>query len=332
MADKTVHVVTGGAGFIGSNIVAGLEEQGADVVVIDTFGLDEKWRNIAKRRLEDIVEPSQTIMALGALAPKIASVIHMGAISSTAEMDIARIIESNFRYSCLLWHWCAAQDVPFIYASSAATYGDGSNGFHDHTEPDYLAQLKPLNAYGWSKHLFDRWVCHRVANKYPAPSRWAGLKFFNVYGPNEYHKGPMRSVAVQLFEQVQRGEAAKLFASDRPDCCDGGQKRDFVWVGNCVDIALWFVHGTRPNGIYNVGSGQARTFSDLADAVFVAMGKSPRIEFVPMPEDLKGRYQYFTEATTKKLSIAGYVPPRTPLEEGIRNYVSKFLVAGDIYR
>jgi ADP-L-glycero-D-manno-heptose 6-epimerase len=222
--------------------------------------------------------------------------------------------------------------VPFIYASSAATYGDGSNGFYDHTEASYLAQLRPLNAYGWSKHLFDRWVCHRVENNYPAPSRWSGLKFFNVYGPNEYHKGAMRSVAVQLFDQIQRGEAAKLFASDRPNCSDGCQKRDFVSVEDCVDIVLWFLHAPRSNGIYNVGSGQARTFKDLAEAVFAALGKASRIEFVPMPKDLKGRYQYFTEATTNKLSNAGYAATRTILEEGIRRYVRGFLLAADIYR
>ena len=256
----------------------------------------------------------------------------MGAISSTTDADIGRIIESNFRYSCRLWQWCAAHDVPLIYASSAATYGDGANGFDDRADPSYLAQLKPLNAYGWSKHLFDRWVCHRVENKGPAPSRWAGLKFFNVYGPNEYHKGPMRSVAVQLFEQIKRGEPAKLLASDRPDCSDGCQRRDFVWVGDCVDIALWFVSGRRLNGIYNVGSGKARTFNDLAEAMFVALGKSPRIEFVPIPTALRGRYQYFTEATTERLSQAGYSAGGLPLEEGIRRYVSEFLLAADIYR
>ncbi len=332
MTEKTIYVVTGGAGFIGSNVVAALEEQGADVVVIDALGVDEKWRNIGKRRLEDIVEPFQTMMALEALAPRIAGVIHMGAISSTMEPDIARVVEANFRYSCRLWDWCAVWDVPFIYASSAATYGDGSNGFYDRTEANYLAQLRPLNAYGWSKHLFDRWVCHRVENGSSAPSRWAGLKFFNVYGPNEYHKGAMRSVAVQLFEQIQRGEAAKLFASDRPDCGDGCQTRDFVWVEDCVDVALWFLQAPRSNGIYNVGCGQARTFKDLAEAVFAASGKASRIEFVPMPSDLKGRYQYFTEATTDKLSNAGYVAPRTILEDGIQRYVSRFLLAADIYR
>jgi ADP-L-glycero-D-manno-heptose 6-epimerase len=332
MNDRSVHVVTGGAGFIGSNIVAALAERHADVVVIDTLGSDEKWRNIAKRRLDDIVDPAQTVTALDELAPSIASVIHMGAISSTTETDIGRIIESNFRYSCRLWLWCAAHDVPLIFASSAATYGDGANGFDDRSDPTYLAQLKPLNAYGWSKHLFDRWVCHRVENKGPAPSRWAGLKFFNVYGPNEYHKGPMRSVAVQLFEQIKRGDPAKLLASDRPDCSDGCQKRDFVWVGDCVDIILWFVSGRRLNGIYNVGAGEARTFNDLAEAVFVALGKTPRIEFVPLPRALRGHYQYFTQATTERLSRAGYTAGRLPLEQGIRRYVGDFLLAADIYR
>jgi ADP-L-glycero-D-manno-heptose 6-epimerase len=332
MNNKSVHVVTGGAGFIGSNIVAALDEQGAETVVIDTLGSDDKWRNIAKRRLEDIVDPGQTMTALDERTPNIASVIHMGAISSTTDTDINGLVESNFRYSCRLWHWCAAHDVPFIYASSAATYGDGANGFCDRTDPTYLAQLRPLNAYGWSKHLFDRWVCHRIDNECPAPSRWAGLKFFNAYGPNEYHKGPMRSVAVQLFEQIMRGEPAKLFASDRSDCGDGCQRRDFVWIEDCVDIALWFVGGPRPNGIYNVGSGQARTFKDLAEAVFVALGKTPQIEFIVPPKSFRGRYQYFTEATTDKLSRAGYVSGRVPLEDGLNRYVGRFLLTADIYR
>jgi ADP-L-glycero-D-manno-heptose 6-epimerase len=333
MASRPLHVVTGGAGFIGSNIAAKLQEQGADVCVVDVLGSDEKWRNIAKRRLIDIVDPAQTVGALEAWGPRVTSVIHMGAVSSTTERNVDVIVESNFRYSCRLWNWCADNNIPFVYASSAATYGDGSSGFDDRTDSEYLARLRPLSAYAWSKHLFDCWVCDRVAScEQRAPSRWAGLKFFNVYGPNEYHKGPMRSVAVQVFEQIQRGEPVKLFASDRPEFPDGGQNRDFVWVGDCVDIALWFVSGVRQNGIYNVGSGKARSFSDLAGAVFATTGKSPRIEFVQMPEKLKGKYQYFTEAPMEKLSVAGYTGHRTALEVGVEKYVMDYLLTSDIHR
>ena len=208
---------------------------------------------------------------LDELAPGITSVIHMGAISSTSEQNVDAIVASNFRYSCRLWHWCAEHTIRSYTHPLPRHTATARADFYDRTDCQYLMRLRPLNAYAWSKHLFDRWVCNRIALAKPIPSRWAGLKFFNVYGPNEYHKGSMRSVAKQVFEQIQRGEPARLFASSRPDYPDGGQKRDFVWVADCVDIVLWFVSSARPNGIYNVGSGRARTFRDSADAVFMAM-------------------------------------------------------------
>jgi len=320
-----MYVVTGGAGFIGSNIVAALEERGDDVIVVDALGSDDKWRNIAKRRLVDLLPPSSE---LDSVRGKVAGVIHMGAISSTTERDADLIVENNFRYSRYLWDWCAQNKVPFVYASSAATYGDGSLGFDDRDDSKHLAKLRPLNAYGWSKHLFDRWTCDRAKRGGATPPHWAGLKFFNVFGPNEFHKGGQRSVALQIFEQVARGEPVKLFASDHPKYPDGGQLRDFVWVGDCVDIALWFADGNRPSGLYNVGTGKASSVVDLANAVFIAMNKPPEIEFVPMPGVLKGRYQYFTQAEMKKIKAAGYSTEPTSLEEGVRHYVREYLAGG----
>ena len=236
-----LYVVTGGAGFIGSNIVAALEERGSAVVVVDIA--DEiKKPNLAKRSLTALIAPDAALPELEALGNRITGVIHMGAISDTTVMDVERMMENNFHFSCRLWNWCAAHHVPFVYASSAATYGDGTAGFEDREDETYLAQLQPLNPYGLSKHLFDRWaLTQRIA-----PPRWAGLKFFNVFGPNEYHKGAMRSVALQLFEQIDRNGVARLFQSDRPDIAHGGQERDFVWVGDCVDVVLWLLEDARP--------------------------------------------------------------------------------------
>jgi ADP-L-glycero-D-manno-heptose 6-epimerase len=328
---RPVHIVTGGAGFIGSNIVAALDGRDDEVIVADVLGDGEKWRNLAGRRLLDLVAPDRLFDTLDAQL-SIAGVIHMGAISSTTERDADLIVETNFRLSRRLWDWCAQAGVPFVYASSAATYGDGAAGFEDRDDAAHLARLKPLNAYGWSKHLFDRWVRARLDAGDAAPPRWAGLKFFNVYGPNEAHKGGQRSVAHQIYEQIQRGEPVRLFASDRPDYPDGGQKRDFVWVGDCADIALWFIDGARPSGIYNVGTGTARTFADLAGAVFAAMGRRPVIEYVPMPDMLRSKYQYFTEAPMRKLAAAGFPGTPTPLEAGIARYVRDYLAAADPYR
>ena len=327
MSVKPVYVVTGGAGFIGSNAVAALAARDEDIVVIDSMGTGDKWRNIAKHRLADLVAPPDAFAALAALGSRVAGIVHMGAISSTTEEDVDLIVETNFRLSCRLWDWCTRANVPLVYASSAATYGDGSLGFEDRDDDEHLSRLRPLNAYGWSKNLFDRWVCERVSRGL-SPSRWAGLKFFNVFGPNERHKGSQRSVAVQVYEQILRGEKVKLFASEHPDYADGGQMRDFVWVGDCVDIILWFLDGSRQSGIYNAGSGKARSFRNLAEAVYAALDIPPAIAYVPMPSALKGRYQYFTEARMHKLAEAGYTKSPTSLEEGVRRFVHDHLQRG----
>jgi ADP-L-glycero-D-manno-heptose 6-epimerase len=324
-------VVTGGAGFIGSNLVAGLEERGHEIVVCDTLGSGDKWRNIAKRALADIVAPEHLLRFLDAKRQSIEAVFHLGAISSTTETDVDLIVENNFRFSSTLWHWCRSMPSKrLIYASSAATYGDGTAGFDDDAAPDALAKLRPLNPYGWSKHLFDRWVMSQGSGL--KPRQCVGLKFFNVYGPNEYHKGAQRSVVHQLYPRAMDGEAAVLFRSHDPAYPDGGQKRDFIWVGDCVDVMLWLLDHPEVNGLFNVGTGAARSFADLARAVFAACGRNARIEFVDTPAAIRDRYQYFTEARMDRLRRAGYVAPFTSLEDGVRRYVEQFLRQPDPYR
>ena len=329
-----MYVITGGAGFIGSNIAAALDEQGADIVVSDWLGANDfKWRNIAKRRLMDVVAPEATQAFLDANREKIAGVFHMGAISTTTETDIDAIVRNNIRLSIDLWSWCAGANVPLVYASSAATYGDGREGFLDRFDADYLARLRPLNAYGWSKAFFDRWVQHAVATGARCPPRWFGLKFFNVYGPNEYHKGAQRSVAVQLHAQIRESGRVRLFRSENPDYPDGGQLRDFVWVGDCVRVALWALQEpVGESGLYNVGSGTARTFLDKAKIIFAEMGVAPRIDFIELPAALKSKYQYYTCGSIDKLRSAGYTGPSTSLEHGLSLYVKKYLESADGYQ
>jgi ADP-L-glycero-D-manno-heptose 6-epimerase len=325
-------VVTGAAGFIGSNLLAGLEARGAsDLVACDRLGTGDKWRNIAKRELAAIVAPESLLDFLARNRYAVETVFHLGAISSTTEIDADLVVEQNFRYSLALWEWCAEAGVPFIYASSAATYGDGAQGFDDDGAPGSLARLRPLNAYGWSKHLFDRRVARLAAGNASRPPHWAGLKFFNVYGPNEYHKGGQRSVVPQIYEQIAGSGRARLFKSHRPDYPDGGQKRDFVWVGDCVEVLLWLADNRPVNGLFNCGTGTARTFLDLANAVIAESGQTASVEFVPTPENIRDKYQYFTEARMERLRAAGYAKPFTTLEEGVALYVRNHLRAADPY-
>ncbi len=327
-------VVTGGAGFIGSNLVAGLEERGlGDIVISDTLGSADKWRNIAKREIRDVVHPSRLFDYLDTHADEIEVIYHLGAISSTTENDADLIIDTNFVLSRRLWKWCWKHKKRFIYASSAATYGDGHHGFKDEESIDGIKHFMPLNPYGWSKHVFDRRIARVVETKSePLPTQWAGLKFFNVYGPNEYHKGDQMSVVCKLFPQVQAGAAARLFKSHHPDYQDGGQLRDFVWVGDCVDVMLWLYDNPNVNGLFNVGSGKARSFKDLAEATFKATGKAPKITYTDMPEGLRDKYQYYTQADVSKIRQAGYTKPFTELEEGIGKYVKDYLSKGDPYK
>ena len=327
-------VVTGGAGFIGSNVVAALDEDGrGSIAVCDRLGSGEKWRNIAKREIADLVPPEELFDYLGAERASVETVVHMGAVSATTENDVDLIVANNFRLSVALWDWCAANAVRFIYASSAATYGDGSQGFDDDPSPGALARLRPLNPYGWSKHLFDRTVARAVREGRPRPPQWVGMKFFNVYGPNEYHKGAQQSVVAQIYPFAATGQAATLFKSHNPDYADGGQMRDFVWIEDCVDMVSWFLDHSDVNGLFNCGTGKARSFADLAGAVYLALGKEPDIEYGPTPEAIRDHYQYFTQAEMGRLGDAGYPLDRlAALEDGITHSVQGFLSAPDRYR
>ena len=327
-----MYFVTGGAGFIGSNLVAALSARDERVVVCDRLGDRDKWRNLAHHELDDLVAPERTFEALNARAEAVQAVLHMGAISSTSETDGDRLVETNFRLSRDLWRWCTANEVPLIYASSAATYGDGAHGFDDTQDRAGLAKFRPLNGYGWSKHLFDRWVARELAEGAARPPQWAGLKFFNVYGPNEYHKGGQASVPWHLVQQIRAGGPARLFRSHHPDYPDGGQLRDFVYVDDCVAVVRWLLDAPRVSGLFNLGTGRARTFHDLARAVFAALGEAENIEFIPTPEHLRATYQYFTQARVEKLRRAGYEQPFTELEDGIAAYVREYLTRPDPYR
>lgn len=327
-------VVTGAAGFIGSNLLAGLEERGIyDVVVCDVLGSNDKWRNISKREIRDFIKPENLIEYLEMHKEEVEVVFHMGAISSTTEKDADLIVEMNFVLSRALFKWCAKNGVRLIYASSCATYGDGKNGFVDDESTEFLAKLRPLNPYGWSKHLFDRTVARFKENDREAiPPQCVGLKFTNVYGPNEYHKGEQMSVVCKLYPQVVAGAAARLFKSHHADYEDGGQLRDFIYVEDCVDVMMWFYDNPDKSGLFNVGTGKARSFKDLALSVFGAVGKEPKINYIDMPEELKGKYQYYTQADMTKLRNAGYSKEFTELEDGIRKYVLDYMASEDPYK
>jgi ADP-L-glycero-D-manno-heptose 6-epimerase len=328
-----MYVVTGGAGFIGSNLLAALEARGdGELVVVDRLRSNDKWRNISKREIREIVAPDQLFPFLDANLKKIRMVFHMGAISSTTETDADKIIDNNFNLSCRLFAWCTEHKIRLIYASSAATYGDGSHGFDDDFGVTPLSLLQPLNAYGWSKHLFDRRLARHASRGGAMPPQWVGLKFFNVYGPNEYHKGAQQSVVSHIFPNAEAGGPAHLFKSHHPDYADGGQMRDFVWVDDVVDVMTWLLDHSAVSGLYNLGSGRARSFYDLAAAVYRALGKEPYVKYIDTPLPIRDKYQYFTEARMERLRAAGYGRQFTPLEQGVSEYVTRFLATPDRYR
>ena len=324
-------LLTGAAGFIGSNMLRRLNEAGrTDIVVCDRLGTGGKWHNLRKHEFRDFV-PIERLGSWLSESPDLEAVIHLGANSSTTATDGDEVMQSNFSCSLAVWEHCARVAIPLVYASSAATYGNGAQGFADDDSPEFLATLRPLNLYGWSKHLFDRRATRDAAEGRPVPPNWYGLKFFNVYGPNEYHKAGMHSAVLTVTDAVLAGGPAQLFASDRPDIADGGQSRDFVFVEDLCDVMLWMLRARPASGLYNIGSGTARSFADLARAVFAAVGKEPRIAYIPMPEKLRGRYQYWTEASLGKLRRAGYNLPMTTLEDGVERYVTDYLTREDRY-
>jgi ADP-L-glycero-D-manno-heptose 6-epimerase len=311
-------LLTGGAGFIGSILHAALAERGQPCIIADWLGTEGKWRNLQRHPPARLLRPEHLDAFLEA-RPDLEAVIHLGAISETTAVDGDLIWETNVELSWRLWRWCAGAGVPLIYASSAATYGDGSAGFTD--DPAALDKLRPLNLYAWSKHAFDLRVASHLAADLPAPPQWAGLKFFNVYGPNEYHKGKMISVIRRKWDEIAAGDPVRLFRSDRPGLADGQQQRDFVWVGDVVDIILWLLDHPSVSGLFNAGTGAARTYIDVARSICAAAGQPERIEFLDMPEALRGHYQSFTQADMSRLRAAGYPGQFTPLEDGVRRYV-----------
>ncbi|WP_037492563.1 ADP-glyceromanno-heptose 6-epimerase [Sneathiella glossodoripedis] len=323
-------LVTGGAGFIGSNIVAALSDKNDEIIVCDWLEKGDKWKNLANHVVSDFVDPDNLDTWLKT-APALDAIIHMGAISATTETDGDLILKRNFRPTRMLWDWCTAHKIPFLYASSAATYGDGSAGFKDEQSPEALEKLKPLNLYGYSKHAFDKFVAAVEREGGPTPPQWAGLKFFNVYGPNEYHKEGMKSVIAQSYPKIAAGEPVTLFKSHNPDYEDGGQLRDFVYVKDCVKVILWLLDNPQVSGLFNLGTGSARSFKDLALATFAAADKEPDIRYIDTPISIRDKYQYFTEADMQKLKQAGYGGNFYALEDGIRDYVQSYLSKEDPY-
>lgn len=310
--------ITGAAGFIGSNLAHRLAGEGRDLLLVDhplTAAKAANWVGLSGFRFLD---HNRFLESLHNDIRELEAVFHLGACSATTESDWSYLERNNVGYTRTLWNWCTAHGCPFLYASSAATYGDGSRGFDDRTPP---TQLEPLNLYGKSKNDFDIWALAEIAAGRAVPPRWAGLKFFNVFGPREVHKGRMASVVFQAWKQVRIAGNVSLFRSTVPDFPDGGQRRDFVFVDDCVDHLLWLWRNPAACGLYNSGTGDARTFLDLARAVFAALGREPDIRFIDMPADLAGRYQSFTQADMTKLRGAGYALPPTKLEDGVRTTV-----------
>lgn len=323
-------LITGGAGFIGSNLHGALVRRGQETIVADWFGTEGKWRNLARHPPARVIPPAELDAFLDG-RPPLEMVFHMGAVSETTATDGDLTWATNVELSRRIWEWCADRGVRLVYASSAATYGDGAQGFEDGFALPTLERLRPLNLYGWTKHAFDLLVARMVVGHQPRPPQWVGLKFFNVYGPNEYHKGRMISVIKVKHDELAAGGSARLFRSNVPGLADGEQARDFIWVGDVVDVMLWLLDTPGVSGLFNVGTGQARSYLDMAHAVCDAAGLPRRIEFIDMPPALRGQYQSFTQAPMQRLRDAGYAGQFTPLEEGVRRYVQEHLATGDPY-
>ena len=320
-------VVTGGAGFIGSAFVWRLNKEGInDIVIVDSLGTDDKWKNLVNLRFADYIHKDNFLRLIcdDQLPFDVSAIVHMGACSSTTERDADYLWNNNYLYTKTLAVWSLKRGIRYIYASSAATYGDGTQGFSD--DHSKINELKPINMYGYSKQLFDLW-----ALKNHAESKIAGIKFFNVFGPNEYHKADMTSVIFKAFHQIKETGKVKLFKSYKPEYKDGGQLRDFIYVKDCLNVMWWLFNNPAANGIFNLGTGKARTWNDLIKAVFTAMGIKTNIEYIEMPESLRNQYQYFTEAKMDKLKAAGCLVEFSSLEDSVRDYVVNHLQKTDQY-
>ena len=333
MEKQPVILITGAAGFIGSCMVHFLNEQGIEnIILVDKFTDIEKEKNWKHKKYKHLVDRELLLEWLDKNKPKVEFVIHLGARTDTTEFDYNIHRELNLEYSEDVWNYCTAYNIPLIYASSAATYGNGELGFDD--DDEMICDLKPLNTYALSKNEFDKWAIQQLN----APPFWAGLKFFNVYGPNEYHKERMASVIFHACKQIEEKGCVKLFKSQKPEFKDGEQLRDFVYVKDVVKVIWWMYNAMKNNkwakdrnGIYNIGTGKARTFNDVAKATFAALDKEPKIRYIDLPDDLKDAYQYFTEASVLKLKHAGYEAPFTSLEDGVNDYVRNYLSKKEYY-
>jgi len=325
-------LVTGGGGFLGSNLVAALLRLGThQIVVCDSFGAGNKWRNLSKHPVHEIIPPAELFSWLDENQSQLEIIYHLASISSTTENDIDLLLQHNFSLSVKLWNWCNARAVRLVYASASATYGNGEQGFDDNASLEYLQTLKPLSGYGWSKHLFDVHVAQTVARGDVKTPQWVGLKMFNAYGANEYHKGEGKSVIAQIAPSAIAHGNIKLFRSYNPEYPDGGQKRDVIYVKDAVRVLLWFMSKPNVSGLFNLGSGKSSTFNAMAKAIFSALGYDAKIQYIEMPESLAKNYQYFTEAKMDKLRAAGYDAPFTTLEEGVKDYVQSYLLKDDKY-
>ena len=322
---KARILVTGGAGFIGSALVWELNKRGCDrIVIADFLETSEKWRNLTPLAFEDYLEADDLLARLATKTlGRFDLVLHMGACSSTTERDAAYLVRNNYQFTKDLAAAALSSDARFVYASSAATYGDGSAGMSDDASPRMLHTLRPLNMYGYSKQMFDLYASQRGLL-----DKIVGLKFFNIFGPNENHKGEMRSLVNKAFVQIEESGHIKLFKSYRSEYADGEQKRDFLYVKDAVDMTLHLAANNNTCGLFNIGSGEANTWLDLANAVFAALGKRPDIQFVDMPQELRATYQYFTQANIQRLRDSGYAASITPLADAVGDYVKQYLVPG----
>jgi ADP-L-glycero-D-manno-heptose 6-epimerase len=329
MTHSSNIVITGAAGFIGSCLASFLNEKGFhQLILVDEFSRLDKINNLKDKKFSHRVERDDFFQWLDTTKPEISFVFHLGARTDTTEFDYAVHERLNLEYSQLIWDYCMLKQIPLVYASSAATYGSGDQGYSDDHQLPFI--LEPLNAYGISKNEFDKWAVRQVSQ----PPFWAGLKFFNVYGPNEYHKGRMASVIWHAYNQIQQTGIVKLFKSHRPDFKDGQQLRDFIYVKDILKVCYWFMENFKnevANGLYNLGTGRARTFEDLVRATFSGAGKQPQINYIDMPADIRDKYQYFTEARMEKLYSAGYTEPFYSLEEGVTDYVKNYLSNKNYY-
>lgn len=326
MDKHKVILLTGAAGFIGSYLLGYLNKKGfSDIIIADDFSEEDKWFNFDSKQFIAKVEREQLFEWLKKEQPQIDFVFHLGARTDTTEFDYSVHEKLNVQYSKSIWNYCADKNIPLVYASSAATYGNGDLGYND--DHEIVEKLQPLNPYGISKNEFDKWALKQAAQ----PPFWAGLKFFNVYGPNEYHKGRMASVIFHSFNQVKSTGKVKLFRSHKPDFKDGQQLRDFIYVEDVARVCYWLMENPIASGLYNLGTGKARTFEDLVKATFTAMSREPVIEYIDMPEDIRDKYQYFTEAGMTKLRVAGYEEKFYSLEDGVADYVKKYLLKKEYY-